>query len=88
MNTKRIARLYLHWFAQEAMDLHVRLPAEEAIIWSADGSFAIAYHHADGFRSYQQFVRDLAGARLTEEQARRVLLDAVGLVVASMKQPG
>lgn len=84
MNTKHVARVYLGWFDQEAQALSVPVcDTAGSIIWSDDGSFVIGYIGAEGFRSYQGFVKDLAASRLTLDQARRVLVDAVSLVEAA-----
>lgn len=82
MNHKHIARVYLSWFEQEAHSLSISDSAGgNSLIWSDDGSFVIGYTGADGFRSYQAFVRDLATSRLGHVTADRVLSAAVGLVV-------
>lgn len=80
MNHKRIARLYLNWFAQEAQNLCLPPKKEETILWSDDGTFAIGYEGYEGFRSYQGFVGDLATSRLDTHDANGVLLAAEQLV--------
>lgn len=81
MNYKHIARVFLNWFEQEAHNLSVPMAdGTSPFIMSDDGSFVIGYTGADGFRSYQGFVRDLAQARLSAPQAGKVLQKAIELV--------
>lgn len=81
MNFKHVARVYLGWFEQEAHNMHTPVPGrEDSIIWNDGGTFVLGYTGAEGFRSYQGFVKDLAVARLTPAEADRVIVEAVKLV--------
>ena len=81
MNYKHVARVYLNWFEQEAHNLHAAVcDTAGPFIWNDDETYLIGYTGAEGFRSYQGFVKDLAQSRLTPAQAERVLIEDVALV--------
>ena len=82
MNHRRIARTYLNWFQQEALDCAVSLPDGcSSIVWSATGTFVVGYTYSDlTQRTYQGFVREIANSRLGEKDGFRVLAAAIEMV--------
>lgn len=77
MNYKRIAKMYLDWFYQEAQQFSVSNPdGSSSIVWNGSGMFAMQYRTQHGSVRWQEFVAALANDRLNRDDAREVILAA------------